>query len=178
MKITHAITLFITALVLISCNDKSLQKYLVQKQDDPKFMKVDIPTSLLEGENSNLTAEEKEILSSIKKINVVAYPIKDANLTEFEVEKQELESILAQEQYKDLTRINSNDWSATLKYTGDDDTIDEVIVFASDNTKGFAVFRLLGENMRPEQMLQLMKTIEKGGVDLSPIGGMMKGFDN
>src|SRR5690554_1117607 len=113
MKITHAITLFITALVLISCNDKSLQKYLVQKQDDPKFMKVDIPTSLLEGEGNNLTAEEKETLSSIKKINVVAYPIKNANLAEYELEKKELESILAQEQYKDLTRINSNDWSAT-----------------------------------------------------------------
>lgn len=176
MRFAHTVALFFAALALVSCNDKSLQKYLVEKQDDPKFVKVDIPASMLGGENSNFTPEEMEILHSIKKVNVVAYPIKDDNLVDFELEKKELESILAQDRYKELTRIKGNDWNATLKYTGEEDAIDEVIVFASDNNRGFAVFRILGENMRPGQMLQLMNSAEKGNMDFSQLEGIFKGF--
>ena len=176
MKLAHVITLFFAAVALVSCSDKSLQKYLVEKQDDPKFVKVDIPASMLEGKNNNFTPEEIEILHSIKKVNVVAYPIKEDNLADFELEKKELESILAQDRYKELTRIKSNDWNATLKYTGEEDAIDEVIVFASDNKRGFAVLRLLGENMRPDQMLQLMKSAEKSDMDFSHLEGLFKDF--
>lgn len=176
MKFARTIMLFLAAVALISCNDKSLQKYLVQKQDDPKFVKVDIPPSMLEGKNSNFTLEEKDILRTIKKVNVVAYLIKEDDLAEFEVEKKELEAILAQDRYKELTRIKSNDWNATLKYTGEEDAIDEVIVFASDNKRGFAVFRLLGENMRPDQMIQLMNSAEKNNMDFSQLEGMFKDF--
>ena len=70
-----------------------------------------------------------------------------------------------------MTRIKSNDWDATLKYTGEEDAINEVIVFASDDKRGFAVFRLLGENMRPDQMLKLMKSAERGDLDVSKFEG-------
>ncbi|MEM0518891.1 DUF4252 domain-containing protein [Aequorivita flava] len=161
---------------LTACSDKSLQKYLVEKQDDDKFVKMDIATSLLQGKNSNFTQEEKDILNTIKKVNVVAYPIAEGDTVDYEMEKQELKAILDQEQYKELTRIKSSEWNATLKYTGDEDAIDEVIVFASDNSRGFAVFRLLGENMRPDQMLKLMKSAERGDIDLSKLEGFGKIF--
>ncbi len=169
-------TLILVAMTVVSCSDKSLQKYLVEKQDDAKFVKVDIATSLLEGENSDFTVEEKEILKTIKKINVVAYPIKDGDTADYVAEKEQLESILNQEQYKELTRIKSNDWNATLKYTGEEDAIDEVIVFANDNDRGFAVFRLLGENMRPDQMLKLMDAAERGNLNLSKLSGLSEIF--
>ncbi len=158
-------------LALTSCSDPSLQKYLVEKQDDDKFVKMDIAASLLQGRNSNFTQEEKEILNTIKKVNVVAYPFVDGDTAEYKKERQELRTILDQEQYKELTRIKSDDWNATLKYTGDEDAIDEVIVFASDDSKGFAVFRLLGENMRPDQMLKLMESAERGDLDVSKFEG-------
>ncbi len=176
MKFAPTIILFLATMALVSCNDKSLQKYLVEKQDDPKFVKVDVPISMLEGKNSSFSLEEKEILQTIKKVNVVAYPIDESDLAEFELEKKELETILAQERYKELTRIKSNEWNATLKYTGEEDAIDEVIIFASDNTRGFAVFRLLGDNMRPDQMLQLMKSAERGEMDFSQFNGLFNGF--
>lgn len=166
----------LAGVTLVSCSDKSLQKYLVAKQDDAKFVKFDIATSLLEGENSHFTPEEKDILKSIKKINVVAYPIKDGDTADYISEKEELESILGQERYKELTRIRSNDWNATLKYTGEEDAIDEVIVFANDNSRGFAVFRLLGDNMRPDQMLKLMDSAERGDLDLSKLSGLSEIF--
>ena len=96
---------------------------------------------MLQGRNSDFTQEEKDILSTIKKVNVVAYPINEDDTADFEKEKNQLKSILDQEQYKELTRVKSSDWNATLKYTGEEDAIDEVIVFASDDKRGFAVFR-------------------------------------
>jgi hypothetical protein len=159
-------------MALISCNNQSLQKYLVDKQDDDKFMKVDIAASLLQNNTNNFTQEEKDILKTIKKVNVVAYPIADNNMADYEAEKKQLKSILNQEKYKDLTRIKNKNWSASLKYTGDEDAINEVIVFASDDSKGFAVFRLLGDKMRPDQMLKLMKSVERGDLDVSKLSGI------
>ncbi len=167
----YFIALILGAMALTSCSDKSLQKYLVEKQDDDKFVKMDIAASLFQGRNNNFTQEEKDILNTIKKVNVVAYPIKEGDTADFKKERNELKDILDQEQYKELTRIKSNDWNATLKYTGEEDAIDEVIVFASDNNRGFAVFRLLGENMRPDQMLKLMKSAERGDLDVSKLEG-------
>ena len=169
--VKYFMALILGAMTLLSCSDKSLQKYLVEKQDDDKFVKMDIAASLLQGRNSDFTQEEKDILSTIKKVNVVAYPIKEGDTADFEKERNELKDILDQDEYKELTRIKSNDWNATLKYTGEEDAIDEVIVFASDDKKGFAVFRLLGENMRPDQMLKLMKSAERGDLDVSKLSG-------
>lgn len=169
--IKYFMAAILAVVALTSCSEKSLQKYLVEKQDDDKFVKMDLAASLLEGKNSNFTQEEKDILKTIKKVNVVAYPIKDGDTIDFISERKELKDILEQEKYKELTRIKSNDWNATLKYTGEEDAIDEVIVFVTDNNRGFAVFRLLGENMRPEQMLKLMESAERGDMDLSKLSG-------
>lgn len=163
----HFVLFLIAAVALVSCGERSLQQYLVDKQDDDKFVKMDIAASLLEGRNSSFTPEQREILHTIKKVNVVAYPIKNNDTADYEKERQELKTILGQDRYKELTRIKSNEWDATLKYTGDEDAIDEVIVFASDDRRGFAVFRVLGDNMRPDQMLKLMKSAERGDLDFS-----------
>ena len=169
--IGYLIVFLLATTALTSCSDKSLQKYLVEKQDDDKFVKMDIAASLLEGRNSNFTQEEKDILKTIKKVNVVAYPLKGGDTADFEKEKNELKIILDQDKYKELTRIKSNDWNATLKYTGEEDAINEVILFASDNNRGFAVFRLLGEKMRPDQMIKLMESAERGNLDVSKFSG-------
>ena len=66
--------LVIAALTLISCdNGKSLQRYLVDKQEDDRFLKVDIATSLFQSDDSKFTEEEQDILKTIKKIYTVIY---------------------------------------------------------------------------------------------------------
>ena len=96
----YFLALILGAMALVSCSDKSLQKYLVEKQDDDKFVKMDVAASLLQGRNSNFSQEEKDILNTLKKVNVVAYPIKMGDTADYEKERQELKSILDQEQYK------------------------------------------------------------------------------
>lgn len=167
--------LALAALSLMSCdNGKSLQRYLVDKQQDDRFLKVDIATSLFQNDDANLTEEEKEILSTIKKINVVAYPVKAGKEAEYESERAIALAIIDQDQYKTLGKVKSNNMQMTMKYMGEETAIDEVIVFASGPEKGFGVFRLLCDDMRPDQALKLMKTMERGDLNLSEIRGIGK----
>ena len=168
----------IAGLTLISCNnDKSLQRYLVDKQDDDKFLKVDVAASLLQTDSNNMTEEQKEILNTIKKVNVVAYPIKDGNTEEYKAQKDEVKEIIGQEKYKTLMKMGSNKSGATLKYLGEEDAIDEVVIFASDNDRGFALFRVTGDDMRPDQMIKLMNSIDSGDLDVSSLSGIGEIFD-
>lgn len=174
----YIIPLIMAVLALASCsNEKSLQKYLVDKQDDDKFLKVDVATSLLKSNDNSFTDEENEILETVKKVNVVAYKIVDGNMAEYEAEKTKLANIVSQEKYKTLVKYGSKSRGATLKYLGEEDAIDEVIVFASDNEQGFAVFRLLGKDMRPDQMIKLMNSIDNGDLDISKLSGIGDLFD-
>lgn len=176
--IKYSIPFIMALLALASCNNQgSLQKYLVDKQDDDKFLKVDLAASMLQPDDSTLTEEQRDILNTVKKVNVVAYKIKDGNTAEYETEKAKLASIMNQEKYKTLIKYGSNNRGATLKYLGEEDAIDEVIVFASDSDKGFAVFRLLGENMRPDQMIKLMNSIDNGDIDVSKLSGIGELFE-
>ena len=168
--IKFVIGIGLAVLTLFSCsNEKSLQRYLVDRQDDDSFLKIDIAASLLQTDNNNLSQEEKDILETVKKINVVAYPIEGENAADYKVKIQELKDILNQGQYKMLMKYGSNKQGATLKYLGEEDAIDEIIVFASDDEKGFALFRLLGDKMEPAKMMKLMNAIEKGDLDVSKL---------
>ena len=176
--IKYAIGIALAALSAISCsNDGSLQKYLVDKQDDDKFMKVDLATSLLQSEDSNFTTEEQEVLNSVKKINVVAYPLKGGNKAEYDVERKKVQEILADEKYQTLMKMGSNKSGATLKYLGEEEAIDELIVFASDDTKGFAIFILLGDDMEPDNLIKLMSSIDRGDIDASKLKSIGSMFE-
>jgi len=176
--IKYILGIGLAALTLFSCSNKeSLQRYIVDRQDDDSFLKIDIAASLLQTDSANLSQEEKDILKTIKKINVIAYPIDKGNVSAYEVKMQVLKTILDQDRYKTLMKYGSNKEGATLKYVGLEDAIDEIIVFVRDDEKGFALFRLLGDDMRPEQMIKLMTAIEKGDVDISKLNSIGKIFN-
>jgi hypothetical protein len=176
--IKYILGIGLAAVTLFSCSNKeSLQRYIVDRQDDDSFLKIDIAASLLQTDSANLSQEEKDILKTIKKINVIAYAIEEGNVSAYEVKMQVLKTILDQDRYKTLMKYGSNKEGATLKYVGLEDAIDEIIVFVRDDEKGFALFRLLGDDMRPEQMIKLMTAIEKGDVDISKLNSIGKIFN-
>jgi len=74
-------------------------------------------------------------------------------------------------------KFGSNNKGAVLKYLGEENAINEIIVFASDDEKGFALFRLLGDKMQPGQMIKLMSSIEKGDIDASKLKSIGSLFD-
>ncbi|PQB04572.1 DUF4252 domain-containing protein [Aureitalea marina] len=171
--------LILAALTLVSCSDgKSLQRYYVDKQDDDRFLKVDLAASLLKSENQVLTDEQQEIMNTIEKVNVVAYPNKGENVADYDSEKAIVKEIIGQEKYKTLMKMGSNKSGASLKYLGEEDAIDEIVIFASDDERGFALFRITGDKMEPAKMMRLMNSVESGDLDISQFNGIGEIFQS
>ncbi|GGD99346.1 DUF4252 domain-containing protein [Planktosalinus lacus] len=162
------LSLFVAAVVLSSCsNNASLQKYYVDKQNDDAFISLDLPSSLILTEDNTLTEEQLETVKSIRKVNMLALELNETNKAVYESEKERVHTILSDEAYQTLIKYGSNNQGATLKFSGDDDAIDELIIFASDEEKGFALFRVIGDDMNPSRIMQLMDSVNTNNFDFS-----------
>lgn len=167
-SIIYITTLAITALLLSACgNDASLQMYIVEKQNDYNFITLDIPSSLILTDGSELSEEQLKTVKSIKKVNMLALQLKEDNKPQYETEKERVAAILSQDKYQTLMKYGSNEMGATLMFTGDVEAIDELIIFASDEEKGFGLFRVIGDNMNPSQVVKLMDNVNSKNFDLS-----------
>jgi hypothetical protein len=159
--------LIMVCLVFVSCNDEpSLQEFFVKNQDDKQYLAVDIPSSLLTGDNSMLSADQKATLETIHKVNILGFQKKDDNMERYEKEKETVIKILGDEKYKQLMRYGGGARKAALYYLGEEDAIDEIILFGSDDNKGFGVARVTGENMDPEELILLFRSFEKGDLNI------------
>ncbi len=167
MKKATVILLLLT-LGFVSCNnEKTLQEFYVEHQNDNQYLAFDIPASLLTGENSALNAEQKATLETIRKVNILGFPLKGENKEAYETEKERLTSILKTDKYKQLMRYGGGTRKAELYYLGEDDAIDELIVFGSDDEKGFGIARLTGNDMNPGALIKLLKSFENGEINVA-----------
>lgn len=153
-------------LTLASCNNETtLQEYYVENQANKQFMALDVPASLLSANNS-LDAEQRATLETIKKVNLMAFPMNDENRASFEEEKEKLTAILQNDKYNTLMKYGGGTRNAQLYYLGEDDAIDEFVVFGSDEEKGFAIARVLGDDMQPEALIKLLKSFNEGDLNV------------
>lgn len=154
------------AILLMSCNSTpSLQKYYVENQENQDFMVVDIPTSILNIAIDSLTEKQQKAYQSIGKLNILAFKKTDDNVATYELERQKVKNILADDTYKTLIKYGGNSQGAVVKYLGEDTAIDEVVLFGADNTQGFGIVRILGDDMNPAQLLDLIEVIKKSNPD-------------
>lgn len=160
-KYTKGSLLLLLVLLGFSCQKKiSLQQYLVESQEKNGFVTIDIPTSFLQLKSEDVSDQVKATLKSIHKINVVAFPAKE-NQEVFEVEKQTLKSIFAEnEKYKSLMSMKVKDMNMHFYYSGKTASIDEVIAFGYGNEIGVGVARLLGENMNPTSIISMINKLK------------------
>ncbi|MUP47115.1 DUF4252 domain-containing protein [Gramella sp. BOM4] len=169
MKTIKILSLVLFTALLTSCDDgKSLQKYYVESQEDADFLALDLPTSMFTNLES-LDAEQRATMESIKKINVLALRA-DQHPDKFETEKARLNEIFTSEKYKMLMKYGGGNRKAALYFTGEDDAIDELIIYGYDNERGLGIARILGEDMNPEDIMQMMKSLEKEDVNMEGLG--------
>ena len=180
MKIFKTISFIAISLLTLACNnEKTLQKYYIENQEDSKFISLDIPTSLFT-KVDNLEPEQRETLESVSKINVLAYPLKEENES-FDAEKAELEEILSNDKYQLLMKYGSNDRKAALYFTGEEDAIDEIVAFGYDSERGMGVARILGKDMNPQKIMELIKSMDGEDINIEGLKGfaeMMGGDSN
>lgn len=146
----------------MSCNQgETLQQYYIAKQDAPSFISIDIPTSLVSVDQATMTDVQKEAYNSVSKLNMLGYRLTEDNEAEYKEELAKVQSILKDDRYEELFRGgNSTDGRIVVKYIGTDSTIDELILFGSANDRGFAIVRVLGDNMEPAKIMKLGNVIK------------------
>jgi len=170
-SIKNIITMLVLVATFTSCNQNpSLQTYFVDNELKPGFTSIDIPTSLLNIEQTSLTDEQKDAYKSINKLNMLAFVLSDNNVTEYEVELNKVKDILKDPKYQELMRAgNSTDGKFVIKYIGDEDSIDELIIFGNANEKGFAIIRVLGDDMSAQKVVKLYSALDTSNINESQI---------
>ncbi len=154
------------AVLLVSCNNQpTVQEYYVQKQENDNFIAIDLPASLLKVQEG-ASEETQKTMATIKKLNILAFKVTENNAAEYKTELAEVKSILKSDQYTELIRMKHEGINIVINYQGTDDAIDEFLLLASDNEKGFALARVLGNKMQPEKIMKMaedFKNIDKEG---------------
>ena len=160
-KITTVLALFVLALFATSCqNEPSLQQYLVESQEKNGFITVDIPVNFIKPKSMDVSEDIKKAINSIRKVNLVALPYQ-GNEETYQAEKDKLNTILKNEKkYKSLMRMNREGMKISMYYTGESDAIDEVIAFGYGKEVGVGIARILGEDIDPSMMIEVMKNMD------------------
>ena len=175
LKIATAITILFISMV--SCNSKpSLQKYFVERETKDNFTIVDIPKSIIGVSENELTDVQKKAYASIKKVQLLAYPIVTGNKEEYTSEKDMVKQLLSNEQYTTIARMSSNGGKVIVTYLGEEKAIDEMIVFGYKKDMGLGVARILGDDMNAEEIFTLYKAFESNNTADSKIKDYLQLF--
>jgi hypothetical protein len=170
MKVNVFTTAILALLTLVSCNSEpSLQKYFVENTDKKDFISVDVSSDILNLEKTKLSAEQKEAVNSFDKMNILAFKATDKNQAEFETERKKVTAILKDPKYQELMKFGSGKDGASISYVGSDENIKEFVVFANKKENGFAVVRVLGKDMNPNNIITLMSVLKESKIDMEQL---------
>jgi len=168
----------ICSLFLASCNSEpSLQKYFVENTEDKDFIAVDVSPDILNFEKTKLTAEQSAALQSFEKMNILAFKLDSTNITKYDAERAKVNAILKDEKYQKLMSFGSGKNGVTVSFVGEEENIEEFVLYAKSNETGFAVVRILGDKMNPTHIMNMLSVMQKSNIDLDqlkPLQEMMQ----
>jgi len=95
-------------------------------------------------EKAEFSEIQKKTASSLKKLNILAFQKKDNNTADYEVQKAAIKTILKSSDFSELMKMNTSFGKATIQLKGDDDTIDEIVIYGDNDEKGLILVRVLG----------------------------------
>ena len=177
-SIKNSIALLVLVVAFTSCNQSpTLQTYYVDNELKPGFTSVDIPTSFVDIDQTTLTEDQKQAYESVDKLNMLGFVVDENNKADYKVELAKIKTILKDHKYQELMRGgNSTDGKFVVKYIGSEDEIDELIVFGNANDKGFAVVRVLGDDMNPAKLVKLGTVLQNANFKDSNVDQFMEFF--
>ena len=165
--IKNLVGALLLAITLQSCdNGTSLQRYYVDNQEQPNFISVDVPLSMLNLNEAELNQEQKEAYKSIQKLNMLAYKVKPDQKSDYDAELAKVQIILDDSKYEELMRGGDSEVGKfSIKILGDEDDVQEFILFGNSDTKGFAIVRILGNDMNSNKIMTLFSALDKANID-------------
>jgi hypothetical protein len=158
-------------ILLCSCEDKpSLQKYFVENTESSKFIAVDLAPSIIKTDKMALSETEIAALKSFEKMNILAFRTDSTNSVGYEEEIKEVKTILKDESYQQLMKAGSGNDGAAIYFVGEDDEhIEEFVVLVGKKENGFAVVRVLGNDMNPTHIMNMLSLLQKSQVNLDQL---------
>tara|TARA_B110000046_G_C13015717_1_gene408616 strand:- start:305 stop:841 length:537 start_codon:yes stop_codon:yes gene_type:complete len=175
-KLTTICSLVFLVLFASSCeNEKSLQSYIVESSEKDGFFTGDLPLGSLLTVKSDVSEEVKETLKSVKKINVAFLRKTADNSVAYETEKAKLKNIFTSEDYKSLGSVKVEGMNVKVYFTGNTNSLDEVIAFAFSKEIGVGVARLLGDNMDPSKVIEMMNSVRVDENNIESFSAIFKG---
>jgi len=156
----------IVGFLLASCNQEpTLQKYYVENEKKDGFGVFDIPRGVVGLKEDKLTPQQNKAYQSVDKLNVLVFKKTEANAETYKAETSKVKSLLKNESYTELIKFKDKNTNAVVKYLGTETAIDEVIIFGSDDKTGFGIVRVLGNDMKPEDMVTLIDAMRTANID-------------
>jgi hypothetical protein len=160
-----------------SCNQgPTLQTYYVDNELKPGFSQIDAPTSLINIDNVEMTEEQRKAYKSIQKLNILMYTPSDSMDVKLKTEIDKVSAILKNPKYEELVRANTQDGKVVIKYLGEEENVDELIVFGSSPERGFVIARLLGDNMNAGEIYALASVMQNANFDDVNLQGLTDFF--
>ena len=170
MRITLFLITLLLSLILGSCNSEpTLQKYFVENTENKDFIALDISSNILNLDKAKLSVAQNEALKSFDKMNVLAFKLNDKNKAQFETERAKVNLILKDTMYQQLMKFSSGKQGASVSYVGTDDHINEFVLYANKNDAGFAVIRVLGKDMNPTHIMNMISVLQESKIDLEQL---------
>lgn len=163
---------------LISCHtEPTLQKYFVENTENKNFIALDVSPSILNVDKAKLSAEQNGALQSFEKMNVLAFKLNGTNKAQFEAERAKVNLILKDKKYQQLMKFGSGKEGASVSFVGSDEHIEEFVLFANRKETGFAVVRILGKDMNPNNIMTMLSVLKESKINLEqlkPLQEMLK----
>ncbi|WP_033961658.1 DUF4252 domain-containing protein [Psychroserpens jangbogonensis] len=177
-SIKTLIMMLFLVVALQSCNQgPTLQSFYVDSELAPGFTSLDVPISLLKIDETLLDVEQKEAYDSVDKLSLVAYVADEGNAEEMNTEYAKVLTILENPKYEELMRGgNSTDGKFIVKCIGEGDNVDEFILLGNSNETGFAVVRVLGDDMNFSKIMKLASVLDEGNIEESQLKEITKFF--
>jgi len=170
MKVKLIVGLVSVMVVFGSCNSEpSLQKYFVESTDNKNFVALDISPSILNIDKQKLTIEQNEALKTFDKMNLLAFKRNDTNTADYEAEKIKVKEILKRNKYQELMKFSRDGDAASVSFVGDENHIDEFVLFADKKEEGFAIVRILGKDMNPTSIMTMMSVLQASNIDMEQL---------
>jgi hypothetical protein len=167
----------VLALFLTGCKDKnSIQTYFVDHQELPDFVNYPVSASLIDVSKSNLTKEEQATYNSIKKLDFLAYRLGDNTQEEYNTELEKAKKVLSNKKYEALMEFKDKGINVEISTIGNEDTVDEFLILGSSKKMGFGVVRVIGDDMKPEELIKLVNKLQNADVDSSQFKGIIDLF--
>lgn len=170
--------MLVLPLLFCSCSStESLQEYFVDNSENPNFLQLDLPASILKIEVDSLEESQREALSSLRKLNILAFKITEENKESYTEEIRKVNEIHKGDKFKELMKIRTGYGNGVVKYLGADDAIDEIVIYGANDEAGFALIRVLGKDMNPAHLMPFIKAMQKSdykGEELEKIAEFLK----